>query len=190
MSDSTARTARVRVGSTRFAGVVCTLVSAALLPLGMSGPAAATDPVVVSQSEARSFSPNGDGQEDTFPIAFSLSVPASVTITIETTGGTTIAELEHLFPRPAGYHSISWDGIKNNGVQAGNAGYRWRVTATPDGGGSAQSVTGDLAVDDRKPGSVTAPTPAADVSGPTVTAKFQGTVELPGRGEHGHGSQL
>ena len=52
---------------------------------------ASANPVVVeSQSQDRSFYPNGDGREDTLSVWFRLSEPVTATVLVTDTGGATV----------------------------------------------------------------------------------------------------
>ncbi len=73
------------------------------------------------------FSPNGDGVQDSTTLSFSLAEPAQVRVDVEA-GGVVLATLLS-GPLQAGPHTIAWDGSAGGARQADGA-YTFVVTVT------------------------------------------------------------
>ena len=115
---------------------------------------------------AQSFSPNGDGQEDTYDSVYCLSADADVTVTVRHTGGSTVATLTPSTPQSAASGTcgtfanysgaFSWDGTDGSGHALPDGPYQVVVTAAPATGPSATTVF-DTAIDTASLGTIVTP---------------------------------
>ena len=115
-------------------------------------------------STPRSFSPNGDGQEDSLTATFHLDAAANVTAVVRNTAGDDVRSITTDQSHASGRVDLTWDGRTNAGAVAADGDYSIIVTATSSDGIPATSslVT---AIDTRVPGTLTAPTAGSTVSG-------------------------
>ena len=138
---------------------------------------AAVDPADISIQyvSPATFSPNGDGQEDTSTIGFCLDSPANVTATVQNSANSTVRTFASGVSYPAGcFSSMSWDGHDDSGNPAPDAEYTVALSAS-NSSGTSTSATASIVVDRRLPGSLTAPVPGATLSG-TVDVAFAPTT--------------
>ena len=196
MGGSTASTdggrSRIRhSGQGRWIGLATALVT--VLIAGVMAPmaAAADPPVVVTVATyyypVQSFSPNGDGQEDTQYVAYCITRNSNVTITVKDAGGTVVRTIESGVSHTGSgtcsqtytsNNSFTWDGRDDAAQVVADGDYTYTISATdPDGG--VGSVTHATYVDSRVPGTVTQPAPGATLSG---TAGFVFTPTTPATG--------
>jgi len=89
------------------------------------------------------FSPDGDGTNDTSTIGFELNVTADVTVTVMD-GATTIKELASEVMN-AGTHNVVWDGEDTGGTTVDEGDYTVEIEATNSEGSDLAEV--DVAVD-------------------------------------------
>ena len=123
------------------------------------------------------FTPNGDGQEDTAQVGFSISRDATLDITFASAGGTILRHLDDV-PATADYSWFTWDGRDDDGDVVPDGIYTWTITATDSDGGTGTS-SGELQVVTTLPGTITAPTAGATLSGPfDVTFEADPAVDV------------
>ncbi len=120
-------------------GIVTALILAASTLLASVGTVtlAAVDPIAsFSPTGLRAFTPDGDGQKDTFSATFELSAAARATGDILGWEGDLVATLLPSTDLPAGSQAVTWDGA---GVP--NGPYRVRLRATTaDGATSSREL--------------------------------------------------
>ncbi len=126
---------------------------------------ASIDITIVSQS--RSFSPNGDGQEDTVNVHYCLSDGANLDIVVENTSSTVVKTIESGVSHGAGCDDVAWDGRNTAGALVPDGAYSLLIHASGSAGTGDASY--DTAVDTRLPGVLNSPHPADTLSG---TASF------------------
>src|SRR5436190_645196 len=78
---------------------------------GDQGPATVT----INQISPRTFSPNGDSQEDSTSIDFCLDNAANVTATAANSSGVQIRTFAYQTSYPSGCQSLPWDGHDDGG---------------------------------------------------------------------------
>jgi flagellar hook assembly protein FlgD/PKD repeat protein/lysophospholipase L1-like esterase len=121
---------------------------------------------ITSVSADRYFSPDADGYDETTSISYWLSEDARTTVAISTAGGEPVRTVEAGVARLAGgYQYFSWDGRDEDGAIAPDGVYDYKITAVPEDGSDAASVTGRIGVDTRAPAHVTAPSSGASLTG-------------------------
>jgi flagellar hook assembly protein FlgD/PKD repeat protein len=154
----------------------------------------ANTPVTIAEQLTRfaqagpssSFSPNGDGQDDTVTASYCTTDDATVTITVhnaahalvrtlESGGAETATDCYHTNPNPS---SVTWDGKNGSAVVVPNGSYTIDVHAV-DGHGHADDLSIPTTVDNRVPGVLTTPAPGDTLSGSadfvfTPTTGFSG----------------
>jgi flagellar hook assembly protein FlgD/lysophospholipase L1-like esterase len=123
------------------------------------------EPQVESVSENRYFTPNEDGQDDRIGVGFSLTAPATTTITIADAGGQTVRTIEEGAQRSEGGQSFEWDGHDDGGATVPDGVYDYTITAKGAGGGT-DSATGKIGVDTRVPAQLVSPAEGASLTGP------------------------
>ena len=120
------------------------VVSAIASMLGFTAIEANADPLPVVVSRVggadQSFSPDGDGQEDSVGFSYCLSESANVDVRVVPVGVLVpVRVLELGKSHPGGvacasysgnYQSVSWDGKSDAGAVAADGRYRIVVTAT------------------------------------------------------------
>lgn len=125
------------------------------------------------------FSPNGDGVSDSVMLAFALTRPAVVSVSVKA-GGETVRTLA-LGSLDAGSQAVEWDGTTSAGKELPSCRPSFVVNAASALGTS--SVTGRLVLDVDQP-VLTAPAALTAVAGKaarlrcTVTDPFGGQVEV------------
>jgi flagellar hook assembly protein FlgD len=130
-----------------------------------SEPVSVPRPVQITDlSPDRYFSPNGDGQEDTASVSYSLSANANVTVSIADSNGTTIRAIETNRQRTAGSQNFRWDGLNDGGTVVPDGVYTYTITAT-DINGATANATGHIGVDTRPAGVLTMPQANDTLSG-------------------------
>src|SRR5262245_17489775 len=154
--------------TTRFA----TAVMAVALFLEVAARPAAAQLSLTNLPAPQSFSPNGDGQEDTLDVGYYLTEAANVDITVYS-GVTAVRTLESGVSHNAGWHDIVWDGKNTAGSILGNGDYSLVFHAANDLGSSDASY--DTAIDSRIPGTLVSPQPGNTLSG-TGLFDFQPTT--------------
>ena len=138
------------------------LVLAVLLGLFAPSAVAATSMTFISPE--RSFSPNGDAQDDTYYVRFNLSQPSNVTVAVADELGVSVRTLVAGQSFPSGYSSMEWDGRDDSGAVVAAGLYEVRATAVAaDGSESSDTIATE--VDFNAPGTLTAPAPSAALSG-------------------------
>lgn len=155
---------------------LASIIGAVLLLTVVVQPAQADDLTVWLHSSARAFSPDGDGQEDGFDVAFSLSSPSNVDIEVFD-GDEMIRSLVkgQSFP-PYSHSYTTWDGHADGGAVAADGDYTIHITAV-DATGSVKTVTQAVTVDTRVPAAVISPAPGSTLSG-LVELAVQPTMGL------------
>ncbi len=128
-----------------------------------SAPAEAAGLSISNLSPDRYFSPNGDGQEDTAYVGYTLSESAAVTITIRNGQGNLVRTLQNNISEPQGSDSFSWDGHQENGSSAPNGAYIYTIEASGPSGHA--SASGRIGIDRNVPGAISSPTPGQTISG-------------------------
>jgi PKD repeat protein/flagellar hook assembly protein FlgD len=117
-------------------------------------------------SPDRYFSPNGDGQEDTASVSYSLLTSGKVSAVVKNGSGqpvkTVLSEAEQ---GPNG-GSFSWDGTNESGQPAPEGVYTYTITAAGASGVPA-TATGRIGVDRHVPGTITTPASGATLNGTT-----------------------
>lgn len=93
-----------------------------------------------------SFSPNGDGIQDSTLISGTISEAASVTLDIQTSGGTLVKRLAAGVSKSAGKVSYRWNGKNNSGKFVTDGTYTAKMTLS-DPSGNAGSATATVYVD-------------------------------------------
>ncbi len=86
-------------------------------------------PKVTLATEWSAISPNGDGNQDTLPIVYSISEDATVTIEVLDENQALVRVLVEEQPQPAGQHTIVWDGLDRVGQALPDGKYLVRVSA-------------------------------------------------------------
>jgi PKD repeat protein/flagellar hook assembly protein FlgD len=118
----------------------------------------------------RSFSPDGDGQDDTTTVYYCLSKGATVTVSVADPGGTVVRTLAPVTVTGnasycAGWNNwFEWDGKDDAGRVVPDREYTVRVHAADPSGHTADDTV-QVAVDTRVPGRLTAPVAGATVAG-------------------------
>jgi PKD repeat protein/flagellar hook assembly protein FlgD len=132
-----------------------------------AGPATVT---ISGTSPAGSFSPNGDGYDDTLSVSFCLDAGANVTATARDDAGERVRTLAQAVSYPATCgNSVSWDGRDDAGAPVPDGTYTLELEAV-NASGSHTRDSLEVVVDRRVPGVVVAPEPGATLSG---TANFE-----------------
>jgi flagellar hook assembly protein FlgD/PKD repeat protein len=135
--------------------------------VGASG-AYASELTISNVSPDRYFSPNGDNQDDTAYVNYTLSTAATVTIVIRDKGGSLVRTISSGTPQGQGGNQFSWNGREENGTPAANGVYKYTITAVA-GAKEEASASGQIGLNRALPGTVTKPTPEATITG---TSKF------------------
>ena len=126
-------------------------------------------------SPVESFSPNGDGSEDTQLVYYCVSEPSTVTFRVKNSGGTVVRTLENAVAHTqsdtcsgtTSYNrTITWDGKNTAGTTVPNGTHTYEVTVT-DTGGATTTTTHQTLVDSRVPGVLTTPAGGATLTGTT-----------------------
>lgn len=151
-------------GRAVLAAVVALVVSVAVL--SAAGPAQADSGFTVTPFlwSPHSFSPEGDGSEDTLDGYYQLNAAANVDVTVRHTGGAVVRSLETGVSHSAGTSSFSWDGKDSNGHVVPDGAYQVVVTGT-DATATSSTATFDTSVDTAPVATLTAPAVSATVSG-------------------------
>jgi len=92
-----------------------------------------------------SFSPNGDGVNDTMSIVFNPTERALITIYIYESHGTLVRELQRAYYDP-GETSIVWDGLSDSGTAVPTGLYNVKVWCRDQAGNTAPTYPYELAV--------------------------------------------
>jgi VCBS repeat-containing protein len=145
--------------------MLITLALALFIPLSMLGvtPAWAV-PLLTVSSSPRSFSPDGDGSEDTLSAGFWLNSAASVTAFVNDEDGLRVRSLTADRSYPVGALYLQWDGRDDAGRVVADGEYAVGVTAVAaDGLPATASLR--TAVDTRVPGVLSAPVAGSMLSG-------------------------
>ncbi|MDR1998841.1 MAG: PKD domain-containing protein, partial [Frankiaceae bacterium] len=124
----------------------------------------ATPPVLSPWSgQARYFSPNGDGQEDTFDGGFCASQPASADAWVTDPGGATVRTL--LSGQSVdGCTALSWDGAGDGGSVLADGVYTIHITAT-NAAGDSNELAVQAGIETRAPGALSAPAAGDTLAG-------------------------
>lgn len=97
-------------------------------------------PKVTIATEWSAISPNGDGNQDTLPIVYSISEDATVTIEVLDSSQALVRVLAEEQPQPAGQHTIVWDGLDRVGQPLPDGKYLVRVSAKATVQSSSSSI--------------------------------------------------
>jgi len=154
-----------------FTGWVAGLVVAAVAVTGFASPAvadAAPANVSIASVSPQTFSPNGDGYEDTTTIPVCLDRAANVTVRILSAQGASLRVLALQTSYTAGCQYLTWDGRGDGGTVVADGRYDIDASAV-NASGVPTTATAQVDVDHRLPGTITAPAPGAELSG---TARF------------------
>jgi flagellar hook assembly protein FlgD len=111
------------------------------------------------------FSPDGDGQQDTSTIFYTLSKEARVNLTILDANNVTVRALTVNAQRMAGQRSEPWDGRNAAGAIVPDGVYRYRIEATDSLGQAAVPQTGTTRVDNRQPLTIISPAVGSELAG-------------------------
>ncbi|MDQ3856664.1 MAG: hypothetical protein M3281_09770, partial [Chloroflexota bacterium] len=79
------------------------------------------------------FSPNGDGHQDSVTISYRLGSPAKVKVEIVSSSGSPVRALVSPTVLAAGVYTTRWDGRNGGGERVSDGQYSARVTATVSG---------------------------------------------------------
>lgn len=161
------------------------ILGAGILAARSGVAAAAGDPIVVARApyyigdppSGSSFSPNGDGREDTTFGYYLTSRAANVDITVTRGLGETVRTLEIGVSHPAGTQSWDWNSRDDFGEPVTDGLYTITIDAI-DSDGNAASLSVQRAVDTRIPGHLLQPAPGDLLRG-TVTATFYPSPGFP-----------
>jgi PKD repeat protein/flagellar hook assembly protein FlgD len=143
--------------------VAAVLLALAVLVLSKVDVADAAGLSVSNLSPDSYFSPNGEGQNETAYVSYTLSEPAAVTITIRDAEGMLVRTVQSDTAEPEGSNLFSWNGHENNGANAPEAAFDYTISASNAGG--TASASGRIGIERRLPGTITDPTPGQTVSG-------------------------
>ncbi len=89
----------------------------------------ARTPTVSVAAEQTAISPNGDGEQDTVPVIYSLSTDATVTIEVLDESHALVRRLAEEELQAAGQHTVVWDGLDRLGQALPDGTYFIRVSA-------------------------------------------------------------
>jgi Ca2+-binding RTX toxin-like protein/PKD repeat protein/flagellar hook assembly protein FlgD len=116
-------------------------------------------------SADRSFSPNGDEQEDSSSVSYCLSQPAEVDIWVADGSGARVRTIESGVSHDGGCSIwFEWDGRDADGETVADGVYVAHLQARTSGGASGDATV-RIGVDTRIPGALTTPTSGAVLSG-------------------------
>ena len=133
--------------------------------MAQTGPATVT---IQGISPSGSFSPNGDGYDDTVTVNFCLDRAANVTATVTNAAREVIRTLANGVSHPGTCgSSLRWDGHDDSGAAAPDAKYTVNLEAVNASNTPTQDSV-DVVVDRRVPGAVVAPQPGATLAGTAV----------------------
>jgi flagellar hook assembly protein FlgD/PKD repeat protein len=121
---------------------------------------------ITGLSPDRSFSPNGDGQEDVVSVGYELWTPAHVGIVVRDAGGHRVRVVESWASHPEQTEQFSWDGRDDAGNGVDDGEYTYTITAQGAIGEPA-IVNGRIGVDRRTPVLLTEPAQHAQITGVT-----------------------
>jgi flagellar hook assembly protein FlgD len=86
-------------------------------------------PKVTVNAENTAFSPNGDGNQDTALVMYSLSTDATVTVNVLDASQSPVRGLVEELPQSAGQHTVVWDGLDRLGQVLPDGEYIVQVNA-------------------------------------------------------------
>jgi hypothetical protein len=147
-------------------------VAGALPAEGSLGSAPTLSPVLAITAATAipsTISPNGDGVDDTTTVTYSITAPATVTVTVVDSTGSSVALLQEATAEPAGSHSLVFDGA---GLPDGS--YAVRIDAA-DAAGKVVSTTAPVVVARTLSGAGVAPavfSPNGDGRNDSLTIRF------------------
>lgn len=101
-----------------------------------------------SGANAMIFSPDGDGNKDTFTIAQNGSVEDLWKAEVLNNAGAAVKTVDTLNAAPAAF---VWDGKTDSGSLASDGVYSYRISATDRAGNSARAAVNNIIVDTDKP---------------------------------------
>lgn len=122
---------------------------------------------VRATSPDATFSPDGDGQEDTHSAGYQLTAPADVTIRIRNAADTVVRTIETAEPREESWHSFTWDGRDGDGTVLPDGTYRYTIDAASRG--TTATAGGQIGIDTA---------PIGEWAAPAERATLTGTAEL------------
>lgn len=108
-----------------------------------NGDAAAAPNITNASANPNSFSPDGDGTNDTSTITFDLNVTSNVIVTIYD-GTDVINQLVNEI-RNSGTHNVVWDGTNTGGDPMPEAEYTYKISAQNSEG--TDEYTGNVTID-------------------------------------------
>jgi VCBS repeat-containing protein len=150
--------------------VAALVVGSASVPSAAPAQAGPATVTISGTSPAGSFSPNGDGYDDTVNVNFCLDAGANVTATATDDAGERVRTIAQAVSYPATCgNSASWDGRDDAGTPVPDGTYTLELEAV-NASGSPTRDSVEVVVDRRVPGVVVAPEPGATLSG---TASFE-----------------
>src|SRR5262245_908885 len=159
------------ISMTRITRYATAVMAVALFLAVAARPAAATLTVTIWQS-GYTFSPNGDGSDDTLTVWYYLTEAANVDVTVYPLSGPAVRVLQTNVSQSGGWQNVTWDGLNGNGQDASDGEYT--VVVDAQNGTGSDTGTMDTVIDRRAPGSLVTPTPGAVLSG-NASFDFQPT---------------
>lgn len=102
----------------------------------------ARTPSVTVMAEQSAFSPNDDGQQDTFTVVYALADEATIAIEALDSTRAVVRQIVQDEAQAPGQHTVTWDGRKDTGVVAADGQYYVRIQAK----GTARSSAGNAPV--------------------------------------------
>jgi flagellar hook assembly protein FlgD/lysophospholipase L1-like esterase len=140
------------------------LLSTVLIVVALGTATALAVSRIQLNTSATTFSPNGDGQEDTYSLAFSLDYPGNVSAWIADSADAKIATLAEDQSMSSGYHYLTWDGHVDGGFIASDGFYTVHVKAV-DRDALPMESTVQVAIDSRVPAKLVSPPPGSTLDG-------------------------
>jgi spore germination protein YaaH len=98
------------------------------------------DPFVAGLASPRTFSPNGDGVQDSVKATYRLRAAASIRLDVLSESGTVVRSIT-VGAQASGANGATWDGRLASGAWAPAGRYLLRITATEAGGASHVAPT-------------------------------------------------
>src|SRR4051794_13802185 len=115
-----------RHSSTRVIAVVSTVA----IVVGVAAIPAYASVQLTVNTQSRSFSPNGDGQEDAITVTYCISEGANLDIVVKDNALTTVRTLESGVSHSAGCADVLWNGKNTGGAVVADGPYSLTLHAT------------------------------------------------------------